>query len=105
MPFHPLSHLPWSESTLRRDVEVLESRLALKRVADTIDLYKMRTSGLPKALDVLAREGYLPARSLADIYGMPLIYQVTDDGYTLAARNARGEIDEDLVVTATEMGD
>ncbi len=102
MPFHPLDHLPWVNSAARRDRMVLESRLGLQRVSQAIQLYLLKTGKLPVSLDDLARGGYMPMRGLADAYGNPYIFQVTENGYTLAARGPHGELAEDLMVASSE---
>ncbi len=102
MPFHPLDHLPWVNSAARRDRMVLESRLGLQRVSQAIQLYLLKTGKLPASLDDLARGGYMPMRGLADAYGNPYIFQVTENGYTLAARGPHGELAEDLMVASSE---
>ena len=102
LPFHPLDHLPWASGSARWDRMVLNNKLRLQQVSESIQVYLLRTGKLPGSLDDLAREGYMPMRSLADAYGKPLIYQVTESGYTLAARGPRGELLEDLMITSSE---
>ncbi|MEW6758315.1 MAG: DUF4388 domain-containing protein [Acidobacteriota bacterium] len=101
-PFHPLSHLPWTDGPAKRDRMTLLTRTTLQRVASAIDLYQLQTGKIPPSLEVLARDGYLPMRSLADAYGQPLIYQATENGYTLAARSLQGALQDNLVVTGTQ---
>jgi len=101
-PFHPLSHLPWTDGPERREQRHLLTRLDLRRVASAIELYRFRTGHLPPSLEELSRTGYIPMRSLMGSDGQPLVYQTTENGFTLAARGPSGAIPEDLVVTGAE---
>lgn len=105
LPFHPLDHLPWMESAVNRDEQTLRTRLTLRRVTEAITLYKLRNGRIPPSLGVLAKDGYIPMRSLADAYGQSFIYQATEDGYTLAARDSKGKIQPDLTIAASEGGE
>ena len=102
LPVHPLDYLPRANSPYQRDRLVLESRLRLQEAARAIHLFQLRSGRLPTALDELVRVGFLSPSHTADPYGNPLIYQVTDNGYTLAARDKKGEIPEDLMVSSAE---
>jgi hypothetical protein len=102
LPFHPLDHLPWASGSARWDRMVLNNKLRLEQVSQVIQVYLLRTGKLPASLDDLAREGYVSMRTLADAYGKPLIYQVTENGYTLAARGPKGELLEDLMIASSE---
>ncbi len=102
VPFHPLDHLPWMESAVRRDEQTLRTRLTLRSVSEAITLYKLRNGRLPASLGVLAKDGYIPMRSLADAYGQTFIYQATEDGYTLAARDSKGELQPYLTESSSE---
>jgi len=105
LPLHPLDHLPWMESPVRQDEQTLRTRLTLRRVTEAITLYKLRNGRTPASLGILAKDGYIPMRSLADAYGQTFIYQATEDGYSLAARDRKGELQPDLMVTASQAGD
>ena len=102
LPFHPLDYLPWANSPYRRDRLVLESRIRLQEVTKSIHLFQLRSGKVPANLDELVRAGFLPRGLTLDPYGNALIYQVTENGYTLAARDKRGEIPEDLMVSSAE---
>ncbi len=105
LPFHPLDHLPWVDSAAQRDHKVLESRLIVQKVSQAVQLYLFRTGHLPNSLEELARSGYIPMRNLEDAYGQRLIYQVTENGYTLAARGRHGELSEELMIASSEPTD
>jgi hypothetical protein len=105
LPFHPLDYLPWVDSPAKRDRMALTTKLELQRVAQSIQLYQLRTGRLPQSLEELARSGYLPMRNLEDPYGQRLIFQVTEGGYTLAARGPHGELPEDFTLVSIEPTD
>ncbi len=102
LPFHPLDYLPSSNSPYSRDRLILESRLKLQGVTRAIHVFQLRNGRLPTSLDELVRVGYLLPSGISDPYGNPFIYQVTDNGYNLAARDKKGEIPEDLMVSSAE---
>jgi DNA-binding XRE family transcriptional regulator len=102
LPFHPLDHLPWGDRSAQRDRMVLDTRLKLQRVCQSIREYELRTGHLPANLSVLVQEGNLPPRDLVDAYRFPLIYQSTGNGYTLAARGPSGELLQDLMFSSAE---
>jgi hypothetical protein len=102
LPFHPLDYVPWANNPYRRDRLVLESRIRLQEVTRAIHIHQLRSGTLPLTLDDLVRSGFLSRGLTLDPYGSPLIYQVTENGYTLAARDKNGEIPEDLMVSSAE---
>ncbi|MGC8723713.1 MAG: DUF4388 domain-containing protein [Acidobacteriota bacterium] len=102
LPFHPLDHLPWADRSAQRDRMVLDTRLKLQRVCQSIREYELRTGRLPANLSVLVQEENLPPRDLVDAYRFPLIYQATGSGYTLAARGSSGELLQDLMFSSAE---
>jgi hypothetical protein len=102
LPVHPLDHVPRANSPRSRDRMALESRLRLQSVTRSVHLFQLRKGRLPAALDELVRAGFLPPSATFDPSGYPLIYQVTENGYTLAAHNMAGEIPEDLMLSSAE---
>ncbi|MGA9752208.1 MAG: DUF4388 domain-containing protein [Acidobacteriota bacterium] len=102
LPFHPLDHLPWADRSAQRDRMVLDTRLKLQRVCQSVREYELRTGHLPANLSVLVQEENLPPRNLVDAYRFPLIYQATGNGYTLAARGPSGELLQDLMFSSAE---
>ncbi len=102
LPFHPLDYLPIGNTPYKRDRIILESRLRLQGVARAIHLFQLRKGHLPAALDEVVQAHFLPMSGILDSFGNPLIYQVTDNGYTLAARDKKGEIPEDMMMSSAE---
>jgi hypothetical protein len=102
LPFHPLDHMPWVSDGGDGERAVLMKRSSLQRVSLAIQVFQMRNGRLPATLDELARGGYMPMRNLADPEGYPFIYQVTGNGYTLAARGPGDKLLEDLTIQSAE---
>ncbi|MEJ2367799.1 MAG: DUF4388 domain-containing protein [Acidobacteriota bacterium] len=105
IPFHPLDHFPGPNTPATRDRSVIQTRILLHRVVRAIEIFRVRYGRLPDSLDELARLGVLPLSGIYDANGHQLIYQKTDNGYTLGAHDVHGEVPEDLMVYSSQSGD
>ncbi len=89
LPFHPFGHFPGPGSGFGQDQKVLRSRITLQRAVAAIYAFKIQEGRLPASLEELTTKGLLPLSGTMDAFGVPLVYQVTENGYTLTLRGPR----------------
>lgn len=104
IPFHPLDRFPSGNSAYSRDHHVISTRILLHRAEAAIWVYQLFNGELPPTLESVAQEGILPLSGLADAQGTPLIFQVGEDSYTLAAKSRDGKLMDDLTLYSVKSG-
>jgi hypothetical protein len=104
IPFHPLDRFPSPKSAYQKDHHVIATRILLHRAESAIWVYQLFNGELPPTLESVAQEGILPLSGLTDAQGTPLIYQVGEDSYTLAAKSREGKLMDDLTLYSVKSG-
>lgn len=105
LPFHPLDYLPNSQSSYVKDHHVVATRILLHRVQHGIWIYQIFHNELPQHIENIAEENILPMEALKDSSGGFIIYQASEDGYTLAAKSKDGNLMDDLSLFCARAGD
>lgn len=98
IPFHPLDHFPSKMSPYVKDHHVVATRLLIHKAEKGVWLYQIFNGELPRSLDNLAEQWILQSKDLLDASGRPLIFETTDEGYTLAGKSSDGELMDDLTL-------
>jgi hypothetical protein len=63
----------------------------LQRIEDALQVFYLDTGLFPPELEALSRNGYVGADALADPWGRPYSYRVSDGGYLLQGHDADGQ--------------
>lgn len=93
---------PWQLGAPQRETERLRGYVSLgrlERLESAIQTHYLATGSPPQRLEALVAGGYLDAKDRLDPWGRPFLYRLDRDGYTLGARNAAGEVTEELTLS------
>lgn len=98
IPFHPLDHFPSKMSPYVKDHHVVATRILIHKAEKGVWIYQIFNGELPTSLDKLAEQGILQTKDLLDASGKPLIFESTEEGYTLAGKSCDGNLMDDLTL-------
>lgn len=105
IPFHPLDHFPSKMSPYVKDHHVVATRILIHKAEKGVWIYQIFNGDLPPSLEAVAEENILQSKDLYDASGNPLIYESTEEGYTLAGKSSDGNLMDDLTLYSVKSGD
>lgn len=98
IPIHPLDYFPSKRSPYVKDHHVVATRILIHKAEKGVWIYQIFNGDLPSSLEKLSEERILPPKDLLDVSRKPLIYEATEEGFTIAGKSQDGNLMDDLTL-------